>query len=97
MKLKTLSEILSASTIGASIGLWAHQCNVQAVGNETLTLIRIKPQETERVHRSTHQEILPILYWAIVALIAFAVFKVLAAAIYGVLSSIFTKEKTAQF
>jgi hypothetical protein len=99
MKLKTFSEMISAGTIGASFGLWVHQCNVQVQGQRTETQIYIqsKPEKSDTVHRSPNPEILPILYWAVLALIAFAVFKVLAAAIYGVLTSIFSKSKAVHF
>jgi hypothetical protein len=53
--------------------------------------------ETENLHRGTRAEISAVFYWTIIALLAFVLFKVLAATFYGVLTSIFTKEKTAQF
>jgi len=96
MNLKAVSETLSATTIGASFGIWMYQCNAQGTGNGTQTLVRIKPEGTENVHHGTRSEFFAIIPWIIAALVTFAIFKMLAAGIYGLLSSIFAKEKTIQ-
>jgi hypothetical protein len=82
MKLKTVSEVLSASAIGASFGLWMHQCCLRCQTTETQIVIQAKPNGAESIHRSAGPEIIAVLYWTIIALLAFAVFKVLATTIY---------------
>jgi hypothetical protein len=99
MNLKIVSETPSATTMGASFGIWTYECNSKGQGNGTQNVIvmRTKPAATESIHLAARPEIFSIVPWIVAALIAFAIFKMLAVGMHGVLTSIFEKGKIVQY